>query len=183
MLSAAEAQRVLSQADLLCSSHDIERALDVLAEQITDRLQGRQPLLLPVMAGAIIFAGQLLPRLRFPLEVDYIHATRYRGETEGGQLVWKVRPRADVRDRVVLVVDDILDEGHTLAAVKEALLELGAAEVLLAVFCEKELTKPKPIRADFVGVTVPNRYVFGFGMDVNDTWRNLDAIYAMRDVV
>lgn len=181
MLSAAQTYDLLANAELVCSEPEIVSALDVLAQQITARLSTECPLLLPVMAGAIVFAGQLLPRLRFPLELDYIHATRYRGETAGGQLVWKVRPRADVRDRVVLVVDDILDEGHTLAAVKQALLELGAKEVLLAVFCEKELSKPKPIKADFVGVTVPDRYVFGFGMDVNDAWRNLNCIYALRD--
>lgn len=180
MLSDAEAQEVLANAELICSASEIETALDRLALSISERLQGQCPLLLPVMAGAIVFAGQLLPRLKFPLEVDYIHATRYRGETEGGQLIWKVRPRADVRDRVVLVVDDILDEGHTLAAVKSALLDLGAKEALLAVFCEKALNKPKPIRADFVGVSVPDRYVFGFGMDVNGAWRNLNCICAKR---
>jgi hypoxanthine phosphoribosyltransferase len=93
---------------------------------------------------------------------------------------WRVGPRTDIRGRTLLVLDDILDEGNTLAAIKERLLDQGAGGFYSAVFADKEIGKPKPIRADFVGVSVPDRYVFGFGMDVNEYWRNLPAIYALR---
>ena len=132
------------------------------------------------MGGAVVFAGQLLPRLAFPLECDYLHATRYGDVTTGGQLAWVVSPRAPVQGRTVLVLDDVLDEGVTLAAIKERLLAEGAADCLVAVLAEKDLGRAKPVAADFVGVRLPNRYVFGCGMDVKGAWRNLPAIYAVR---
>jgi hypoxanthine phosphoribosyltransferase len=178
-VSREEAWQILDRAQLVCGPETVAAAVARVADDISRRLADSQPLVLAVMGGGIVFCGQLLPRLRFPLDLDYIHATRYRGGTSGGSIDWRVRPREDVRGRVVLVVDDILDEGHTLAAIRESLLEAGAAAFLSAVFCEKQLPREKPIRADFVGVTVPDRYVFGYGMDIHGAWRNLPAIYAV----
>lgn len=179
-LSREEALRVLDRADLVCTADEVAAAVARVASAVTARLGSRMPLVLVVMGGGVVFCGQLLPQLEFPLELDYLHATRYRGATSGGSIEWRARPKQDVRGRVVLVVDDILDEGHTLAAIRDALLDAGAAEVLSAVFCEKALAHAKPVRADFVGLTVPDRYVFGFGMDVHGAWRNLPAIYAVH---
>jgi hypoxanthine phosphoribosyltransferase len=81
----------------------------------------------------------------------------------------------------VLVVDDILDEGNTLETIRDKLLAAGSQQVCIAVFADKETGRPKPVAADFVGIKLPNRYVFGFGMDVNGAWRNLPAIYALKD--
>lgn len=133
------------------------------------------------MRGSVMFAGHLLPQLRFPLHFDYLDVTRYGAATTGGEITWKVSPGTAVAGRVVLVIDDILDEGHTLAEVRQKLLEAGATEFYSAVFAQKDTGRAKPIVADFVGITVPNRYVFGFGMDVYGAWRNLPAIYALRD--
>ena len=152
-----------------------------MAAEITERLGESHPLVLGVMRGSVIFAGQLLPQLRFPMNFDYLDVTRYGGKTKGGEITWKVSPGTAVESRVVLVLDDILDEGHTLAAIRDKLLHAGAREFHSAVFCQKDTGRPKPIAADFVGLTVPDRYVFGFGMDVYGAWRNLPAIYAMRD--
>ncbi len=181
MIDAQRAWRILREADLVCDETLARAAVERLAADITARLQAAMPLVLCVMGGGVVFTGQLLPRLRFPLELDYIHVTRYAGDTRGGEIQWKVEPRSSVRERVVLVVDDVLDEGRTLAAVRERLLREGAKEALIAVFCEKDLGRAKPVRADFVGVVLPNRYLFGFGMDVNGAWRNLPAVYAVKD--
>ncbi len=178
-ITREEAWRILDRAELVCGPEAVAAAVERVAGDIARRLSDAQPLVLAVMGGGIVFCGQLLTHLRFPLDLDYIHATRYRGGTTGGTIDWRVRPREDVRGRLVLVVDDILDEGHTLAAIRESLLEAGAAEVLNVVFCEKQLAGEKPIQADFVGITVPDRYVFGYGMDVHGAWRNLPAIYAL----
>lgn len=180
-MTPAEARSLLAQADLVTSVDEVEAALDRMAAQIGARLGDANPLVLTVMGGAVIFAGQLLPRLDFPLECDYLHATRYGDGVSGGRLNWVVEPRVPVAGRVVLVLDDILDEGITLAAVKARLVEQGAAECYLAVLSEKDLGKTKPIAADFVGVRLPNRYVFGCGMDVKGAWRNLPAIYALKE--
>jgi len=133
------------------------------------------------MRGAVVFAGQLLPQLRFPLELDYIEVTRYGVATRGGEIAWKVTPGVAVAGRVVLVLDDVLDEGRTLAAIREKLLVAGAARVLGAVLVDKDIGRAKPAAADFVGVTLPNRYLFGCGMDVQGAWRNLPEIYALKD--
>lgn len=181
MHTREQALAVLHSAEQLCSAAFVSDAVARVAEEITTRLGERYPVVLSVMGGAIVFAGQLLPQLRFPLDLDYIHATRYRNTTQGQDIAWKVMPKEDIKGRVVLVVDDILDEGHTLAAVRAKLLEMGVAEFYCAVLAVKDTGQPKPIQADFVGLTVPNRYVFGYGMDVKGMWRNLPEIYALKE--
>ena len=181
-MTPADAQHLLDTAECIADPHVVQAALDRLATEISLRLAGECPLVLPVMGGAIVFAGQVLPRLAFPLEFDYLHVTRYRGDTRAGAMEWKVLPGKQVAGRVVLVLDDILDEGETLAAVRDKLLELGAASVLTAVLTDKANGLAKPIHADFTGMSVPNRYVFGCGMDAYGYWRNLPAIYALKDL-
>lgn len=180
-VSPDEAWRILHKADEVCSAECVNTEVARMGAEITAALKDRHPLVLGVMRGSVIFAGQLLPLLRFPLHFDYLDVTRYGSATTGGEITWKVSPGTGVAGRVVLVLDDILDEGHTLAAIRAKLLEAGAVEFYSAVFAQKDLGRAKPITADFVGITVPNRYVFGFGMDVYGSWRNLPAIYAMSD--
>lgn len=173
--------KVLREAELLCPADRVEATLQRLAVEITAALQYSNPLVLCVMGGAVVFTGNLLPRLNFPLEFDYLHVTRYRGATRGADVQWRAKPRTEVRGRAVLVLDDILDEGDTLSAIRAQLLQDGAKSFHAAVFVDKDLGRPKPIVADFVGLKMPNRYLFGFGMDVNEAWRNLPAIYALKD--
>lgn len=175
------ARQMLANAEVIHDEAAVQLALDAMAARIRESLAERYPLVLCVMKGGIVFCGQLLPKLDFPLEFDYLHATRYGAETQGGTIAWRIAPWTPVKDRVVLVVDDILDEGITLAAVKHSLEQLGAAEVLTAVFADKLNGKEKPLQVDFVGLTVPDRFVFGYGMDAGGAWRNLPAIYAKRD--
>ena len=181
MRDLAQLWEVLKRADLVYSEDQLKTAVQRVAREITAVLAERVPLVLSVMGGAVVFTGQLLPLLHFPLEFDYVHVTRYRGTMQGGTIQWKVEPRPLLAGRVVLVVDDILDEGHTMAAIRDRILQEGAAAFYSAVLADKDIGRDKPVRADFVGVTVPNRYVFGFGMDVESAWRNLPAIYAVKD--
>lgn len=179
-MSPQEARKIFEEADLLCSAEESALAVRRVAGEITARLADANPLVLAVMGGAVVFTGQLLPQLAFPLDFDYLHVTRYGDVTTGGQLEWIVKPRSAVAGRVVLVVDDILDEGVTMAEVIRRLRQQGASEVLSAVFADKDLGRTKPAAADFVGVHLPNRYVFGYGMDVKGAWRNLPAVYAVK---
>lgn len=171
--------QLLQQAELIYPAVEVDAAVQRLAGEIAQAVAESEPLVLCVMSGAAMFAGQLLPWLDFPLEFDYIQATRYRNRTQGDDILWLVEPKENVRGRTVLLLDDILDEGHTLEAVQKKCLDAGAAEILIAVLTEKDTGCAKPVRADFVGLTVPNRYVFGCGMDVHGWWRNLPAIYAL----
>jgi len=180
-IPADKAWRILDTAEQICSAEAVSEAVGRLARDISARLKDRNPLVLSVMRGSVIFAGQLLPQLGFPLEFDYLDVTRYGDATRGGAISWRVDSKTEVRGRTVLVVDDILDEGHTLKAIRERLLAAGAQKVYIAVFADKETGSPKPVAADFVGIKLPSRYVFGFGMDVNGAWRNLPAIYALKD--
>jgi hypoxanthine phosphoribosyltransferase len=175
-----DAMQLLNNAECVASAQTVQAAMDRLAGEISAALADTFPLVLPVMGGAVVFAGQLLPRLGFPLEFDYLHVTRYRGKTRGGEMEWRVLPGRTVAGRTVLVLDDILDEGETLAGIRDKLLEMGAARVWSAVLTDKDNGLQKPIRADFVGLTVPDRYVFGCGMDAYGLWRNLPAIYALH---
>ncbi|HLY96047.1 MAG TPA: hypoxanthine-guanine phosphoribosyltransferase [Sideroxyarcus sp.] len=181
MLSNQEARAILQDAELIRSADEVQAAVQRVAREINAALAGQRPLVLSVMGGAVVFTGQLLPMLDFPLDFDYLHVSRYGNDNQGGELHWRVAPRENVRGKVVLVVDDILDEGETLHAVKQRVMELGATRFYSAVFADKEIGKAKPIRADFVGMDLPNRFVFGYGMDIHGAWRNLPAIYAVRE--
>ena len=175
-----EAQDILAAADLIHGPEAVREAVTRVAGEVQAALADKYPLILCVMTGGLMFAGQLLPQLDLPLDFDYLHVTRYGPDTQGGKLSWRVAPWTSVKGRTVLVVDDILDEGVTLAAVKDSLRGQGAAEVLTAVFVDKQNGHAKPVRADFVGLPVPDRFVFGFGMDVRGAWRHLPAIYAVK---
>lgn len=179
--SPDKARDTLESAELVASAADVSAAVARVAREISGALAESFPLVLCVMRGAVVFAGQLLPQLRFPLEFDYIDLTRYGAATHGGEITWRVAPGTAVAGRTVLVLDDILDQGKTLAAVRERLLAAGASQVYYAVLTEKDTGHAKPARADFVGLRLPDRYVFGCGMDVGGAWRNLPAIYALKE--
>ena len=181
MLSNQQARDILSEAELLFSEEQVCTAVHRVAREINATLADEHPLVLSVMGGAVVFTGQLLPLLDFPLEFDYVHVSRYGNAKQGGEMHWKVAPRENVRGKVVLVVDDILDEGETIAAIKQRVMELGATRFYSAVFADKNHGKAKPVHADFIGMTVPDRFVFGYGMDIHGAWRNLPAIYAVRE--
>ena len=175
------AREFLENSDLVASAEEVQSAIRRLAGEIERALGERYPLVLAVMGGAVVFAGQILPLLRFPLDFDYVHASRYGAATRGAGVQWRVRPPELVSGRAVLVLDDILDHGETMAAIRAGLLELGAHSVHSAVLVEKNLDIKKPITADFVGLRIPDRFVFGCGMDAKGFWRNLPEIRAMKE--
>jgi hypoxanthine phosphoribosyltransferase len=171
----------IPRSEEVVGAASVQAALERMAAEITTRLAGKRPLVITVMNGGLVFAGQLLPRLPFELELGYVHVRRYGHETSGGELVWIAGPHDSVTGRTVLLLDDILDEGHTLVSIRARLFELGAHEVLLAAFAVKDRGKPAAVAADFAGVRVPDRFVFGFGMDIGGSWRNLPSIRALAE--
>jgi len=177
-ISAKQAWAVYRRAELLHDHQAIESTLDRMAAGIHARLADREPVVVCLMNGGVIPCGRLLPRLEFPLEIDYVHATRYGAKLRGGDLHWLAGPYIAPRDRTILLVDDILDEGTTLSAIEARYRAEGAREVLKAVLVVKDRYRSLPIVADFAGVTVPDRYVFGCGMDYKGWLRNVDGIYA-----
>ena len=178
------ARTLLQNAEEICDAGTVQQAVAHVADVLNQRFDqpGDEtfPLVLGVMGGAVVFVGNLLPQLRFPLEFDYIHVSRYGDDDQGGQVVWKVIPRSNVAGRTIIVLDDILDEGETLAHVKQRLLDMGAAEVIVAVFADKQIKRSKPLTADIVGLAIPDKFVVGFGMDVYGFWRNLPGLWAIR---
>jgi hypoxanthine phosphoribosyltransferase len=177
----ARAWQILDSADLIHSAAAVDAAIERVATEIAGKLGDQYPLVLSVMGGAVVFTGRILPLLRFPLDFDYIHASRYGAATSGGAVEWKVEPKGNVAGRVVLVLDDILDIGDTMLAIKQRVLGLGATAFYSAVLTDKDKPQTKPIYADFVGLSLPDRYVFGCGMDAHGAWRNLPAIYALKE--
>ncbi|MBN8441957.1 MAG: hypoxanthine-guanine phosphoribosyltransferase [Thauera sp.] len=177
-----EIERARAEADCLATEAEVDAALDRLAAAINGRLAGTNPIIYTVMNGGLVLAGRILPRLPFPLEVGYLHATRYGHALKGAVLDWRVRPTQDLRGRTVLVLDDILDEGHTLAAIVDYLKAEGAAAVLSAVLVHKAHDrKAYPgMRADFTGLEIADRFLFGCGMDYKGYWRNAPGIYAVK---
>ncbi len=178
-MTTPKLEDALARADLVHGAATLRAAIDRIGEAIDAELAGAPAVFLTVMQGALAFAGPLATAITAPLLFDYVHATRYRGATSGGALVWIKQPTVSLAGRAVLLVDDILDEGYTLKAIRDFCLEQGAARVLVAVLCEKRHGRGAGLRADFVGGEVPDRYVFGFGMDYHEQGRNLPAIYAV----
>jgi hypoxanthine phosphoribosyltransferase len=181
-MTVTEAHTVFSEADLLVGAAEVSAAIDRIANEVTGLLKESNPVLLCIMNGGLIFTGQLLTRLVFPLEVDYVHATRYGHETAGAHLHWTVRPQLELKGRTVLLLDDILDEGVTLAAIAEYCRQQGAEKIYMAVLVEKlHLRKVTPgMRADFTGIEVGDRFLFGYGLDYKGYWRNAPGIYAVK---
>ncbi|WP_344701405.1 hypoxanthine-guanine phosphoribosyltransferase [Halomonas cibimaris] len=182
-LESRDSMRALmDDADCLITQVQVEQALDRMAEAITDHLGDKLPVFYCVMNGGLITTGHLLTRLGFPLEVDYLHATRYRNRLSGGELFWRVSPEIPMAGRHVVIVDDILDEGSTLAAILAYCREAGAASVTTAVLVDKQHDrKAAPgLKADYCGLAVADRYVFGYGMDYKGYWRNAPGIFAPK---
>jgi hypoxanthine phosphoribosyltransferase len=181
MTTPDEIKHIFATAELLHSQQDVDAALDAMAGQINTALADSNPIVLCVMNGGVVVAGQLLTRLTIPLQVDALNASRYNNQTVGGAITWVLEPRLSLAGRTVLVVDDILDEGITLAAIRQYCLDKGATAVFCAVLADKLLGRDKPIQADFVGLTVVNRYLFGYGMDYKGYLRNAPGIYACQE--
>jgi len=181
-VSLDEIRQVAQTAECLYSQQQVEAALDRMAEAITNDLSQSDPLLLSVMLGGLLPAAKLIERLDFPFQYDYLHATRYRNQTRGGELFWLTRPTMDLRGRSVIVVDDILDEGITLNAIVEYCRREGVEQVRSAALVRKLHDRRDPsITVDYLGLDVPDRYVFGYGMDYKGYLRNVTGIYALRE--
>lgn len=176
-----EIKRVYANAERLYTPDEVKAALVQMAEEIGRDLAGSDPVVLCVLNGGIIPTGKLLSKLSFPLELDSVHATRYRGKTEGTQLHWFYEPSIDLAGRVVLLVDDVLDQGMTLAAIRDWCFKRQAAAVKIAVLVDKRLAVPKPCRADYIGLEADDRYLFGYGMDYKGYLRNAPGIFAVRN--
>ena len=176
-----EIKHVQATADLLYSEQQVEAAIDKMAQEINTLLADRNPLLLCVLNGGIVLAGKLLTRLKIPLTIDAINASRYQNQTSGGSIEWVLKPGTPLKDRTVLIIDDILDAGITLEAIYQYCLEQGATSVYSAVLVDKILDHKKPITADFIGLEVEDRYLFGYGMDYKGYLRNAAGIYACQE--
>ncbi len=176
----AEIAHVQREAELLHSAQAVQGAIRRLAGRITGTLKDSNPLVLCVMNGGLVPTGWLLPMLSFPLQLDYIHATRYRGEIRGRDLEWRVRPSMPVKARTILLIDDIFDQGVTLTHIVDDCCKQGALQVFTAVLVRKQRTS-NGLQPDFIGLDAPDRYLFGCGLDYKNYLRNLPAIYAMPD--
>ncbi len=177
-----ELDSVRQNAECLADPITINQACDRMAAEITEKLSRTNPVLLGVMTGGLTPLAMLLQRLDFPLQTDYAHLTRYGMRVSGGELRWIRKPPESVRDRTVLVVDDLLDHGITLQAVQEVCYELGAAEVMTAVLVTKQIDDRAGLKStSFSALTLPDRYLFGCGMDYKSYLRNTPGIFAVSD--
>lgn len=182
MLTPTKVQDILENAECLYSATEVNQALDKMAQEISHKLRDENPLILCVMTGALITTGHLVTRLHFPLQIDYIHATRYRGSMRGGDLHWLVEPRENLEGRTILVVDDIMDGGLTLAAIIDYCNQAKAKAVYTAVMVSKIRVREPGVNfePDFYGVTTEDKFLFGFGLDYEEYLRNVPGIYAVK---
>lgn len=174
-------REVFAKAVCLYTREQVEAALDQMATEIDQVVAAEYPVFLCVVIGGMIPLSSLLLRLSFPLEVDYVHATRYRGETKGKDLHWRAEPNTNLQGRTIVIVDDILDSGLTLKAVVDYCQQKGAKQIYTAVLVDKPEARQKDGLqvADFTGLEVPDEYVFGYGLDYKEYLRNAPGIYAV----
>ncbi len=172
---------IRARAQQLVSAEALDLSLERMAKAIEADLGATNPLVLCVMKGGVIPAAMLLLKLGFPLRLDYIHATRYRGATSGGELHWIMHPRLPLAGEHLLIVDDIFDEGITLDLIVRYCRAEGAASVRSAVVVEKDRARDCSYRPDYLGVKVADRYLFGAGMDYKEYLRNEAGIFAVSD--
>ena len=173
-------KKIEHDSECLCNTDKLNTVLDKLAAEITTDLENKNLLILCVMTGGIIPTGHLVTRLNFPLQLDYIHATRYRGETSGGELNWIQEPSISLEDRNVLIIDDIFDEGITLKEISDYCQNKKAKNVYSAVLVNKIHNRKVDFKVDYVGLEIEDRYLFGFGMDYKNYLRNVNAIHAVK---
>lgn len=182
-LSADECKQVLSRAKMLCTDEEVCQALKRMAREISTELADANPVVLCTMVGGVVPTGLLMQAMDIPLQLDYIQATRYREDFVGKDLEWRVTPKVDLKDRTVLVIDDILDGGITLAGITQFCEQAGAKKVYTAVMVEKQTARSAGgvHKADFTGVKVEDRFVFGYGLDYKGFLRNAPGIYAAAE--
>lgn len=179
-MNTEKIKKIETESDCLCNAEELTSVLDMLAEKINSDLKDKDPLVLCVMTGGIVPVGHLATRLNFPLQLDYIHATRYRGETSGGELHWLHEPSISLQGRTVLIVDDIFDEGITLLEIDKYCKDKGADSVYSAVLVNKIHDRKVDYKPDYIGLELEDRYLFGFGMDYKDYLRNINGIHAVK---
>jgi len=180
-LSLEQIHDVIEKSTLLYTAQEVEKAIDEMALKIEEKFTHSNLLCMTVMIGGLIPTGALLRRLHFPIEMDYVHATRYTGKTRGGELTWLVKPQKKLKNRTILIVDDILDGGITLAGIVDYCKEQGAKEVYTAVLIDKQRERPEKAvqKADFAALEVENKFIYGYGMDYGEYLRNAPGIYAV----
>jgi len=175
-----EIKTVQEASECLFSAKDLEHTISSMADSLQSLLQDKNPICITMLNGALPFSASLLKYFNFPLQLDYIHLTRYHGDLEGSKIVQIAKPQLPLKGRCVVLMDDILDYGISLKAAKDFCLSEGAAEVITVVLLKKQLAPEVQImQADYYGLHCPDRYVFGFGMDYKNYLRNLDGVYAL----
>ncbi|QDD01629.1 hypoxanthine-guanine phosphoribosyltransferase [Candidatus Methylopumilus planktonicus] len=172
-------QELISKSSVIYSEIEIKIVIQNIADQVNQTIKTDDLYVLCVMNGALIFAGQLLPRLEKNIQYSYVHATRYVSSLTGGPIHWLVKPPIDIEGKTVLILDDILDEGITLREIAATCIAMKAKAIFTAVLFDKEIAKEKSYLPNFIGLKVPNRFVFGYGLDCKGLGRNLPHLYAL----
>ena len=173
-------QALIRKSSVIYSELEIKTVIKNIADQVNQTIKTDDLYVLCVMNGALIFAGQLLPRLEKNIQYSYIHATRYAASLTGGPIHWLVKPSKDIEGKTVLILDDILDEGITLREIVTTCEAMKAKAIYTAVLFDKDIVKEKSYIPNFIGLKVPNRFVFGYGLDCKGLGRNLPHLYALN---
>lgn len=182
MLTLSEAYEILQSADCIYTADEVRETLDRLATAIGKDYETLNPVVLTVMNGGLFITAALLKRLQFPMQCDYLQASRYHGATSGGAIKWLVKPGTSLAERHVLIMDDILDEGVTLKEILDYCRQQNASSVEAVVLTRKRHKRAEAgVLIKYVGLELPDRYVFGCGMDYRNYFRNLNAIYALPE--
>jgi hypoxanthine phosphoribosyltransferase len=171
-----------SQLKILINRDEIARAVDRLACEIKRDYQGKEPLLIGVLTGSFVFMADLIRRLDLPLELDFVRVCSYGAAKESSGRVRMVQGlRTPVKGRDVLVVEDIVDTGMTISFLLAYLRNRRPASLKLCALTDKPSRRRVPVAIDYLGFTVPDEFIVGYGLDCAQQFRNLPDIYVLED--
>lgn len=162
--------------EILITEEEIKRKVRQLAQEINTNYADKDPLIIAVLDGSFIFCADLIKYLDFPVEVEFLKASSYNGETVPLEKVMIEDFSISVKDRDIILLDDILDSGNTLKTIKERLEALGAKSVITMVLVDKPSRRKYDQNADLVGFEIGNKFIVGYGMDYANRGRNLPYI-------
>jgi hypoxanthine phosphoribosyltransferase len=159
----------------------ILRRLDEIATQISEDYRGRELTVIAILNGSLMFMADLLRRIPLPLKLDCLSVASYHGKAQtSGEVIFKQIMLPDVMDRHVLLLDDILDSGRTLSAIREKLQTAKPRSIRICVLLQKKKARQQPVDADYVGFEIEDEFVVGYGLDFMERYRNLPCIGVLR---
>ena len=168
---------------ILITEEQLKRRIDELAEILTEEYHDKNPLFVGILKGVVVFYADMVRAVQIPCQFDFLAVSSYQGTTSSGQLSYQKDISFELKGRHVVILEDILDTGITLKSVVEHLAAMEPASLKICTLMDKPERRQADVQADYVGFTIPNQFVVGYGLDYNEQYRNLPFVGVLKPEV